>query len=164
MGRKHLFSCLLAAVIIASGLAFALSAPPTVRGDTASSPWPMYQHDLGHTGRSPYSGPSAPCVEWTYATGDKINSSPATAPDGTIYVGSEDGNLYAINPDGTTKWVYPTGDKIWYCSPAVESDGTVYIGSFDGSLHAVNADGSPKWTYATGDRIGSSPTFGSLRS
>ena len=31
---------------------------------------------------------------------------PARARDGTLYVGCSDGNLYAINPDGTIKWVY----------------------------------------------------------
>jgi outer membrane protein assembly factor BamB len=32
------------------------------------------------------------------------------AADGTIYVGSEDNNLYAINPDGSQKWKFTTAD------------------------------------------------------
>ncbi len=37
--------------------------------------------------------------KWAYTTGGEVNSSPAIAADGTIYVGSE--NLYAIY--GTSK-------------------------------------------------------------
>ena len=45
-------------------------------------------------------------------------STPAIADDGTIYVGSEDTNLYAVNPDGTQKWEYPLGDENKY-SPGI---------------------------------------------
>ena len=43
------------------------------------------------------------------SSGDLIFSSPAIGLDGTIYVGSYDINLYAINPDGSLKWKYATG-------------------------------------------------------
>ena len=39
--------------------------------------------------------------KWSYLTGFNIVSSPAIGSDGTIYVGSEHNNFYAINPDGT---------------------------------------------------------------
>ena len=42
-------------------------------------------------------------LKWKYKTGGSIWSSPAIGSDGTIYVGSWDGNLYAINPVGTLK-------------------------------------------------------------
>jgi eukaryotic-like serine/threonine-protein kinase len=32
---------------------------------------------------------------WSYATGSPVNSSPAVA-NGVVYVGSEDGNVYAF--------------------------------------------------------------------
>ena len=57
-------------------------------------------------------------------------SSPAISGDGTIYVGSEDSKLYAINLNGSLKWSYTTGDRI-DSSPAIGSDGTVYVGSDD---------------------------------
>lgn len=41
------------------------------------------------------------------STSDKgIEASPALGPDGTIYIGSWDNTLYAINPSGTVKWTY----------------------------------------------------------
>jgi len=43
-------------------------------------------------------------LKWKFGTGDWVRSSPAIGEDGTIYVGSNDGYLYAINPVGTLKW------------------------------------------------------------
>ncbi len=63
---------------------------------------------------------------WTYSTGNTVSTA-ALASDGTIYVGSGDYNLYAINPDGTLKWSYTAGDAVY--SPAVGTDGTIYAGS-----------------------------------
>ena len=53
-----------------------------------------------------------------------------------MYVGSFDGYLYAINPDGTLHWRFQTGDGI-FPSPAVALDGTVLFGSNDGYIYAV---------------------------
>lgn len=39
------------------------------------------------------------CPRWRFRTGDNIESSPAIGTDGTVYVGSNDGYLYAINAD-----------------------------------------------------------------
>ena len=33
----------------------------------SGSPWPMFQHDVRHTGLSPFSGPSAPLLKWAFA-------------------------------------------------------------------------------------------------
>jgi outer membrane protein assembly factor BamB len=92
------------------------------------------------------------------AAGDltSLYSSPAIGPDGTIYVGSRDSSLYAVNPDGTIKWRYLTGGSI-RSSPAVAADGTVYVGSDDNSLYAIDPDGTPWWSYATEGNIRTSP-------
>ena len=42
-------------------------------------------------------------LRWRYLTGGSVISSPAIGSDGTIYVGSADDYLYAVNPDGTLK-------------------------------------------------------------
>jgi outer membrane protein assembly factor BamB len=39
-------------------------------------------------------------VKWSFVTGGRIESSPAIGADGTLYAGSDDGNLYALNSDG----------------------------------------------------------------
>lgn len=121
----------------------------------ANSPWPMFRHDPQHTGRSPYTGPETPTLKWSYVTRGCIRSSPAIGSDGTIYVGSEDGNLYAINPDGTLKWSY------WaivgpFSSPGIGSDGTIVD-----NLGAINPNGTLKWSYDSWFYASSSPAIGS---
>jgi outer membrane protein assembly factor BamB len=66
---------------------------------------------------------------WQFAVGDWIRSSPAVAPDGSVYFGSADNNLYALNPDGTKRWAFAAGNII-ESSPAIGSDGTIFIGSW----------------------------------
>lgn len=97
-------------------------------------------------------------LKWSYATSGAIDSSPAIASDGTIYVASADDNLYALNPDGTLKWSFPTGGSVT-SSPAIATDGTVYVGSEDGTIYAINPDGTSKWSYATGGPVESSPAI-----
>jgi outer membrane protein assembly factor BamB len=56
--------------------------------------------------------------------------------DGTVYVGSADDNLYAVDAaTGDQRWAFETGDVV-YSSPTV-ADGTVYVGSYDDNLYAV---------------------------
>ncbi len=91
--------------------------------------------------------------------GGIVCSSPAIGADGTIYVGSQDHKLYALNPNGTFKWAYSTGDEIEQ-SPAIGSDGTIYVGSDDNNLYALNPNGTFKWSYAMGDMASSSLAIG----
>jgi outer membrane protein assembly factor BamB len=105
-------------------------------------------------------------VNWTFPTSSSVRSTPAVADDGTIYVGSDDGHLYAVNPDGSEKWRFPSFGSIGAVrsSPIIADDGTIYVGSQDGHLYAINPDGSSKWTYPVAGSIGpvrSSPNIGS---
>ena len=88
----------------------------------------------------------------------ELKSSPAIAPDGTIYVGSTDSSLYAIKPDGTLKWRYKTGGSV-LSSPSIAADGTVYVGSNDNQLYAINPDSTLKWSYGTAGDISTSPAI-----
>lgn len=129
-----------------------------IHAQLADSPWPMFRHDLKHTGRSSYTGSSKNYLQWVYPVGSST-STPAIGTDSTIYVGSHDSNLYAINPDGTLKWKYKTGDVI-ESSPAVGTDGVIYVGSNDNNVYAINHDGTLKWSYTTKDNVVSSPAVG----
>ena len=84
--------------------------------------------------------------------------SPAIGVDGTIYTGSNDDNLYAINPDGTQKWAFTTNGTV--NSSAIGLDGTIYAGSDDYHLYAINPDGTQKWAFATNGEVNRSPAIG----
>ena len=90
---------------------------------------------------------------WEFATGGLIETSPAIGPDGVIYIGAQDKNLYAINPDGTKKWSFATlGGML--SSSVIGPDGTIYISSTSlqdvsqAAFYAVNPDGTRKWSLA----------------
>ena len=82
---------------------------------------------------------------WEFETGGIVPSSPAIGSDGTVYVGSTDKKLYAINgKSGVKLWEFETGHGVRYSgvvsSPAIGSDGTVYVGSWDNKLYAIKTD------------------------
>jgi outer membrane protein assembly factor BamB len=85
-------------------------------------------------------------VAWTFATGDVVESSPAVA-NGLVYIGSNDGYLYALDATtGALKWKRNVGG-VDYSSPAV-ANGIVYVGSMAGKIYAFNAStGAIKWRY-----------------
>ena len=149
---KHSLPLLLLAIAVlacapSSKVRTGSSPPPKA---LANTPWAMFGHDLQHTRRSEYSGPASPKAKWTFVTGGYVGSSAAIGADGTIYIGSRDKNLYAINPDGSKKWEFATRDDV-KSSPAIAADGTIYVGSVDKKLYAINADGSKKWEFDAGD-------------
>ena len=77
---------------------------------------------------------------WEFETGNAVLSSPAIGSNGTVYVGSWDNKLYAINgKSGVKLWEFKTGNIV-SSSPAIGSDGTVYVGSYDNKLYAIKTD------------------------
>jgi outer membrane protein assembly factor BamB len=127
-------------------------------------PWPMFQHDAQHTGRSKYSGPTTSAVAWVTDIGTALSkfpnsSQPVIDKNGVIYIGlgyednSPAGKLYAINPDGSIKWV--SGDLEGIPStPAIGLDGTIYVGTrnyylgLNGVVYSIDpANGAEKWRF-----------------
>jgi len=78
-----------------------------------------------------------------------------TVVDGTVYIGSYDRILYAVNAEsGEEVWNFE-GDHV-RSSPTI-ADGTVYIG-FGDDLRALDAEsGDEVWSFETGG-LKSSPT------
>lgn len=127
------------------------------------APWPMEAYCPSRPGRSPFAGPKTNQLRWAFQTeGAKedsvkyVRASPVVGADGTIYVGSQDGHLYAIRPDGTPKWPSPfdagaeieTGE-----APLLGSDGTIYLKDSKGWLYAVDRDGKNVWSTKVGGTI-----------
>lgn len=139
-----------------------------IGGGTGVDSWSMFGHDPQHTHRSPYAGPATNALKWSCATLGPIKSSPAIGADGTVYIGSGDGHLYALDPNNQVnhvKWIYPAQGQIGAVnsSPAIGADGTVYVGSDDGNIYAVDPSGnalSYNWPYGTGGAVTSSPAIG----
>jgi large repetitive protein len=83
------------------------------------------------------------------ANGIGSGASPTIAPDGTIFIGANNSNMYAVHPDGSLKWLFEAERElagIW-TTPALSADGTtIYFGANKGGIYAVNTDsGSTRW-------------------
>jgi outer membrane protein assembly factor BamB len=134
----------------------------------AAADWPMFRGNNQLTGVADTTLPARPEVLWQFKTGENFGSSAAIV-DGVVYVGCDDGFLYAINlEDGRLKWKSepalfagnstskPLAAAI-QSSPAVHQ-GLVFYGDEDGMFHAVDQKtGKQKWTFKTDAEIISSP-------
>jgi len=78
------------------------------------------------------------------AAGGTAVQSRAEGP--TVYVGADDGTLYAVDAaTGEQEWTFTEPQSRVRSSPTV-MDGTVYVGSGDGTLYAVDAaTGDQEW-------------------
>jgi len=132
--------------------------PATVFAQLADSPWPMFSGNARHTGLSSYeTDKEKKDLLWSYKTSGAVESSPTIGTDGTIYIGSHDGNLYALSSDGSLKWKFKVADPVYderwkvfkaiMATPAIAKDGTIYINGPSNYLHAINPDGKEKWKF-----------------
>src|SRR5688572_2423850 len=113
----------------------------------------MFRGNPARTGEEPGPGPVGdPVLRWQFETDGRVDSTPAVV-DGVVYVGSDDGNIYAVAVDtAEERWRFTTGGAV-DSSPAIAS-GVVYVGSADGSFYALDASsGEERWRFETGGAI-----------
>jgi outer membrane protein assembly factor BamB len=149
---------LLGSIGTATAAAVAPAASASDRSQTTSD-WPTFAHDAANSGYAPETtGPTGDAGgRWRFETDGGVSTSAAVV-DGTVYVGDDRGNLYALGAaDGAEEWRFTAGGQI-ATSPAVVGD-TVYVGSSDNYVYAVDrADGTERWRFETDDQVVSSPT------
>jgi len=131
----------------------------SISAQLSDSSWPTFHGNNQRTGLSPYDTSHVNgTVKWTYNIGTNAEGSLAIGPDGTLYIGSHDGYLYAISKEGNHKWKAkigtPTADVYQpdsltcvRSSPAIGNDGTIYIASRDGYLFSISSEGLENWRF-----------------
>lgn len=107
----------------------------------------MFRGDAGHSGR--YADPGATAyggLRWRFQTDGPVRSSPAVTTT-TVYVGSNDGHLYAIDrQSGALRWKTAALGQL-SASPAVA--GGVVVISTPTDTRAFDArSGAPRWRVA----------------
>lgn len=123
----------------------------------ASADWTTFHSDASHSGVGLGNSTVDSTLLWRFDTGNQVWSSAAVVGE-RVYVGSSNGNVYALNvTSGSQVWSYSTSGEV-RSSPAVVG-GMVYVGSMDYNVYALNAtSGSRVWSFATGNYVDSSPT------
>ncbi len=133
---------------------------------TEGHDWPMYLHDLERTSASDETILTPKNVghlakNWSFQTHGGIAAS-AIVVEGTVYVGSWDGNEYALDEmTGKIKWKKFLGvtttprcfpKTLGITSSATVENGVVYVGGGDTYWYALNAaTGDTLWRIYTGD-------------
>lgn len=146
--------CLAAAAAAALGLA----------GAHGPADWPQMGRTASFASFKNSTGVPAPHKEWMFGPKGRFIASPAVF-DGTVYVGSGDGHLYALDQrSGELKWAFPQscmpahsaacGENGIRSSPAVDpADGSIAFGSYDGHVYKVDRAGRLLWSFETGGPI-----------
>jgi outer membrane protein assembly factor BamB len=109
----------------------------------------MFRGGATHTGVSANTDlPAYSGLQWRAQTGGPVRATP-TISGRTMFVGSGDGNLYAIVlATGGVKWRAAVGSAI--NSTAAVSGGLVFVNT-DGGFHAYHTtDGKLAWSFKTG--------------
>ncbi|WP_344660160.1 serine/threonine-protein kinase [Catenulispora subtropica] len=98
--------------------------------------------------------PPGAVPKWTFQAGSMIDRHP-TVVDGVVYVGSSDGNLYAIDTvTGALKWNFRAADGI--LSSPVVAQGVVYVADVGGSVYATDiATRTTLWVVNIGAAVSS---------
>lgn len=126
------------------------NVPETVNKNRDSTDWwPMFHHDIAHTGFSTTQAPSTNHVAWIFQTDMIVFSCPVVV-DGKVYFGSNH-KYYCLNAEtGETIWECPTGG--WAeGNPAVDN-GKIYLVSRnqegENKIFCLNAEtGQYLWNY-----------------
>jgi len=145
--------------------------------------WPKYLRDLGNSAHSAETGIDSSNVaslktKWTFSTGGEVSASPAVATVNgisTLFLGSYNGNFYAINAvTGTKIWSFkidivpPCNSKRCRIGSSASVDianNLVFFGAENAYLYALNATtGTVVWKQQLGDptngaEVWSSPAF-----
>ena len=135
-------------------LILALFLPKNVSAD-----WPSINYDHSQTRSIPYEVTQKPEILWKSENIGNAQSSLGVDSEGTIYTGSFNLGLVAIDKNGSKKWDYtflPNG------SPVFDDQGNIYF-STSGSnsrVIALNKDGQRIWWFdlRPGGGLGYSPS------
>jgi hypothetical protein len=82
---------------------------------------------------------------WSFHAGAPLSGAPGVGADGSFALGTLDGYVHALSPDGVFRFSYTVAGRV-VGSPVVLDDGLVIVASDKNRLYALRPDGSLAWT------------------
>jgi outer membrane protein assembly factor BamB len=128
------------AAVVAAFLERSTPPPPPAFSDVTS-----YRADPERSGVQPGPGPGDdPVLIWSVKAAGPIQFNPVLA-QGILYVGSDDGHLYALGADtGAKRWAFDAGAAVR--GSAVVEAGLIAVTDANSVLHVVDAaTGTQRW-------------------
>jgi outer membrane protein assembly factor BamB len=140
-----------------TALALALAWPDLADTATAAD-WPMFRGNPALTGVAEGRLAAPLKLLWSTKTGGPVKSSAAIV-GGKVFVGSDDGQVYALElGSGRELWKFKTGEAV-ESSPLVLA-GRVYVGNGNGTVYCLDAaSGNELWKHQTGAKVVAGPTW-----
>lgn len=134
---------------------------------TVSAAWPKFRRDEWNSGL--YESPPLitwPRIKWTISTASNGFSSPVLSEAGTLFVGSKDSAIYAVNNAGSLLWRTATNDPIESTLIVREDFLFAFTGTRLLKLHTENGSLVPNFTFnaaiptgLTSETMTSSPAY-----
>jgi outer membrane protein assembly factor BamB len=113
---------------------------------------------------APTPSPGAPAPP-PGANGVGSGASPTIGQDGTIYVGANNSNFYAVDPDSKLRWMYEAEREvagIWSSAALSADEKTLYFGANKGGIYALDAQsGALRWRSFIYGSVYNSPSLDS---
>ncbi len=113
----------------------------------------MALHDNRHSGTSAADGPTSGHVLWTRDLEGNITPGPAVGPGGSIYVATNSGVLYALDPTtGANEWTFNGGTALGgetdlSTTPLVLPSGDILWPGSRNTLFEVSPTGALLWSH-----------------
>lgn len=138
---------------LAVGLLGAAYAP------ARASVWPMAGGNRAHVSHSPFLGPETNVAAWSVKLKGPARGGAAIDADGTVFVASGKGMLFAVGQNGAVRWTRK-GLSAIAGVPAL-AGGRVHVGGGSGKLSALDArNGTVAWQYNARARITTATAVG----
>jgi hypothetical protein len=89
----------------------------------------------------------APRVVFRFSASSSLFARPGVGQDGSVYVGSGDGYVHALSPDGSFRWSYTVKGRV--VAPPVEEpkSGRVFVATSEARLYALEPDSHLRWVF-----------------
>jgi outer membrane protein assembly factor BamB len=107
---------------------------------------PFVPDDTGYTYR------------WTFPGRGSMSSAPLLAPDGTLYVLSDPGTIYAVNARGQMEWQFNAAGTVT-AVPAMNDEGLLALGNSNSQVAMVGTNGALLWRNGIYSPPRGSPVF-----
>ncbi len=120
--------------------------------------WARERRDDGNTGTGASLATNRGKQKWISPDlGSAVSTAPAVGIDGVVYVGTEAGTIFALDPsDGSVRWQFPSAPDrdvgAIRGAPALDVLEQVYFGTEQGWVLSVDSSGRERWCFATGAR------------
>lgn len=93
---------------------------------------------------------------WQHTVRADVDGSGVIGPDRGLFIGADDGRIYALRSDGSLRWSFIAQRDV-RSSLAISPDHTIYVTSYDTHVYSLEPSGEVNWTLPTGAPIHASP-------